>query len=494
MRLSVPLQNGRVQWPPRQWLVAAVIGLAAFVAVAVSFGYAWLPALLAAGVPAFYLLHLSLQIIRRLFALVGRLEVAWLLILLATLSVDTLSTEQVFSGALQKAQLVRLALLTAALAALYPNLQRWIRGRPGGLFWGRLSGLYAIFIGIAILSTVWSEGRVATLGKSFELTMGLLTVMAVAAQPNASQSLRRLFFLTLMFVGALLSIILMGYVFNPSQFRSYILLKQNWILTGGPIPVASNAISRFGALLSTVALAYLLKRRRSLGERALAGTLFLYAATFPVLAEGRTGITALVISATVLVLLQRPVLGLIFSLPIVLLMTQNLEVLWEFFRRGQNFEQLSGLSGRVDWWRAGFEVLMQAPYTGYGFGVGGRVAFAQIQREGTSGLHNGFLETAVGVGLLGFAVWLAVFVSVMLGSAWHLTRGRQLEVFAVAITLCLATILSSGAGGWMSTELGLFFILMALLDVERARSQRDSCGAGPTNVRAIAEARFNEVE
>lgn len=487
MRRSVSPGVLRQRRFSRQWLVTTVVGASAFVAVTVSFGYAWLPALLVSSIPASYLLYFAFRILRRFVVLVGRLELAWLLVLLATLSVDTLSTDQVFSGALRQAQLVRFALLVTALVALLPNLQKWMRGQPEGLFWGRIGRLYAVFVVVAVLSTVWSAGRLATVGKSFELAVGLLIVLAVAAQPHAERYLRRLFFMTLLFMGVLLSIVLVGYLANPSLFQSYILLKRDWILSGGPIPIASNAISRFGAILGTVALAYLLKRHRSLWERVLAASLVVYGTVFPLLAEGRTGIASFMLGALVLILLQRPVLGFILMVPGVLLIPRILDVFWEFFRRGQNLEQFSGLSGRVDWWLAGFDALMRAPFTGYGFGVGGRVAFAQLGREATAGLHNGFLETAAGVGLFGLAIWLIVFILVATGSLQHLLFNRQVEVFAVFITIGFATVLSSGAGGWMSAELGLFFILMALLDVEHVQRKRIHAHTFTHSTQAIRE-------
>ena len=63
---------------------------------------------------------------------VDRLSVAWLLALSATLSVNTLTPDQVFSGSLGRAQLIRFTLLTLALLLVLPNIYKWLKGEGRG--------------------------------------------------------------------------------------------------------------------------------------------------------------------------------------------------------------------------------------------------------------------------------------------------------------------------------------------------------------------------
>src|SRR5690606_15553132 len=110
-------------------------------------------------------------------------------------------------------------------------------------------------------SALWSSSIIVTLGKSFELSVALLVVLCAAGQPNSKGRLIRLFLITLAFMALLLTMVIIGYVVRPYSFTKYIVMKSDYILSGGIIPISSNAVSRFGALISIVALAELLNKK-----------------------------------------------------------------------------------------------------------------------------------------------------------------------------------------------------------------------------------------
>src|SRR5690606_35708480 len=134
-------------------------------------------------------------------------------------------------------------------------------------------------------------------------------------------------------------------------------------------------------------------------------------------------------------------------------------------------EQFSTLTGRLQYWELAWERLVQAPLTGYGFGVGARVALADLGRDTTAAVHNGMLETALGVGLPAFALWMIVVLRVFWGAAKHLLSKRQVPLNSIAVPLAIATILSSGVGGWMSAEMGLLMIILVTQDVQGLQQQ-----------------------
>ena len=448
---------------------AAAFGVtAAFVIFTVTYmviaGYWWLGAAVTLAVFSVHLVPPLAHFSKTFLGAVDRLEVAWLLALSATLSVDTLTPDQVFSGSLGTAQVTRFALLIMALLLVLPNIYSWLKGERSGLRLGGIGKLFLLYMCVAFLSTLWSVGRIATLGKVFEIFVALFVVLAVAAQPEAEGRLKRLFFVTLSFAGVILFVNLVGYFVSPEQFRGYLRASDSYRMVAGFTSLASNAMSRLGAVIALSALAFALEREPRLLERLLALLLVGFGFLFPVLTEGRTGVASLALGALVLVLIKRPLLSLLF-LPLGAYgVAGYADVFWEFFRRGQSNELFLSLTGRVDWWLAGVQAFLRQPLTGYGFGVGSRVAFTSLGETAPAFIHNGFLEVALGVGALGFLVWLVMLSRWFFGVGRKLLAGRDTPIYSFGVAVVFATLLSSGAGGWFSIEFGLFLTVMALLD------------------------------
>ena len=453
---------------PTLWFELGAALVVAVVTYAVIAGYWWLGLAVTLAVFAVHLVPSVTHMTGTFLKSIDRLGIAWLLALSATLSVNTLTPDQVFSGSLGRAQIIRFAFLIAALLLVLPNIYKWLKSEERGLWLGGISKLFLSYVGVALLSTVWSVGRIATLGKVFELTVALLIVFATAAQPEPEQKLKRLFFLTLSFAGVILFVNLVGYFVSPDDFRQYLRANDGYRMTAGFTSIPSNAISRLGAVIALSALAFSIERGLPFFARLLALLVFGFGCLFPVLAEGRTGVAALLLGALVLVLARRPLLSLLF-LPVgAYAAASYLDTFLEFFRRGQTDELFLSLTGRVDWWLAGLNTFLQQPLTGFGYGVGSRVVFTDLERGGTAFIHNGFLEVALGVGIIGFALWLVMLLRWFFGVSRKLLAGRDTAIYSFGVPVLFATILSSGAGGWLSIEFGLFLVVMVLLDLQNA--------------------------
>ena len=417
--------------------------------------------------------------VRRFVTRTNRFDVAWILALSATMSVDTLSTDQVFSGALGTAQLLRLALVVSALLIVLPDLRSRLIAHRSGLRLPGLLRVYALFIAFAALSTLWSRGMLATAGKVLELGVAFAIVVAVASQPEARFLLRKLFTTTLVFMATLLVTVFLGYLVSPEVFSKYIAMAGRSVLDGGLLPVSSNAVARFGSFVALVSLAMAMQAKVSRSARLMMLASAAAFGAFPFLAEGRTGVVALLVGVVALVLLRWRLPALIGVAIVLVAVTPIVaEPAWQYFLRGQTEEQFGGLSGRLLWWNAALEVVRVEPWLGFGYGVGGRVAFSSIGNDLTSGLHNGALETLAGVGVVGALVWLVVVLTLSGQAVIALFRQQDAALNIVVVPLVLATLLSSGMGGWMSAELALFLLLLAWHSTTRSGSDAiGPCGA-----------------
>jgi len=157
-----------------------------------------------------------------------------------------------------------------------------------------------------------------------------------------------------------------------------------------------------------------------------------------VLARSRTGFIALGLCMVIALrtLLRRQSLAWRFVVPLLaLLVVGGFAVGWEvvagWFVR--NPEQLSRLSARIPLWTGlvmGF--LRDAPFLGYGFVAGTRVAAIDIV-SALGNAHSSFVEVLAGSGILAAGCYLAVWILVAVAAVQGLIRGTDWDLLHVSL-------------------------------------------------------------
>jgi O-antigen ligase len=94
-------------------------------------------------------------------------------------------------------------------------------------------------------------------------------------------------------------------------------------------------------------------------------------------------------------------------------------------------------TGRTTIWQAGFEAWKSAPTVGYGAGIFAEVTHQMLGGQRRSA-HNGFLSIAVGSGLIGLTLYLALFAVVTVGVLAN--RERRWEHLVMILTLLVALL------------------------------------------------------
>jgi O-antigen ligase len=186
------------------------------------------------------------------------------------------------------------------------------------------------------------------------------------------------------------------------------------------------------------------------------------------LASGRQGVVILLVSVSVLLWFRRRTLFMLAIGPaIAIAMWLNWDSVFGTFTRGQP-ERLSNLSGRVGWWESAIDAWAAHPWTGYGFGAGGRfVALANLGNGRTSNVHSGYVEALVGVGLMGV---IPLVIAVLLVSAWSfgaLKDGRDVPFAILIVAMVIHTAVARGFGAWLSAEVVLLVCLVGITDWRR---------------------------
>jgi O-antigen ligase len=382
---------------------------------------------------------------------VGRLEAALTLALLGT-TVQAAGSEasEIINNPVVFERAVRGALSGIALLVVLPKLREVTQKRfksygvPALAFYGVLAGL----------STVWSEAPLVTAAKAFELGVGIaITIAYSAAEPGRLTQAVNLLILSRV---PFLAVSLVGFFLLPSLFTSNDM-RPGFVLArtmGAPFS-HSNGLSATAALVAAYAFAELIKTGRS---RWSYGMISLAALTL-LFASARQGVAVTLLTVFALLLIHRARRLFFVVAPLLLVLGPLVfDTIYRAMLRGQNPDLFGSLTGRVTWWAAAIEAWTEHPFTGFGFGAGGR--FVALDRAGfgtVSNLHNGYVETLIGIGLMGLMA-LFLIVSYAFRYAWR-KRHAEPALLAILISISLHTTVSLGYGGW----LGVDFFLLALL-------------------------------
>lgn len=386
-----------------------------------------------------------------------------MLLLTSTLCI---SSELGHGRELKGAQLLRAALLGLSILLARHQLHISLSTIPKSS-WANI--FYFAFLVFAALSSIWSCAPLGTAGKALELLTAFGITHGISQHENSTIFLQRLWRVSFGFAITLLSIILAGSILLPGLFHKTSIVGGITFLSAGPIPFSENAISRIGALCSVHFLARFLFQTSKRPSIDILSSV--YCAAFPFLALGRTGIAALLIAAATLFTRKRPIY--VVFLPLALLLAAPLAPkMQNYLARGQSQEMLVSLTGRTDWWAAGVESIKRNPALGAGFGYGGQSALSESGEELASSLHNGLLEVLAGVGFIGTILWAPPIFLLFKNACIAIIKAQNIEYAICIIPLSLATILSVGAGGWLSIETALVLLLLQIVPRQRLFSLR----------------------
>lgn len=360
---------------------------------------------------------------------------------------------------------------TLALLIAIPMVVRGVKLQRFHLGFGG-SALVLYFL-VAGISTLYSADPIVTAAKTYELGVGLSVVMAAAVgtrlKPKAA--LLRFVRITVLLESALVVVAVIGFfvlpgVFSQVQTRPGFILPQTMVS-----PYAhSNGLSSAGALAAVYGLALLLEARTT-PVRLAWGTLSSLGTLAVVLASGRQGVAIWLGSILALLWFRRRRLLILLLGPVsAAVVLMYWDVITRALIRNQSLASLSTWSGRISFWESALDAWAVHPWLGYGFGVGGRfVVLKSLGVDRISSLHSGYMETLVGVGLLGS---LPLLVGIGLASVWalrSLLQDKNTPEAILLVPLLVWTLVSNGFGAWLS---GAFLVFASLVLMSAAQDGR----------------------
>ena len=397
--------------------VAAGVAIV-FLAQRLNFGLLLLlVATVPAGLYALSVLPLAGLKIRRLLGQLRWWHLLWLMVFLSGLTFRVRETESIQENPFDPAAIFRVALMGAVGLILLGvfSLRRHL-GVINNLFRG-LVGWVTAYAVISVLSTLWSVYPPWTLYKSVEYLITVALIAGVVGSVRSTRDFKALFDWTWLLHGLLLFSVLMSIAIWPEYSIRSIPGGLGFLIMGVFPMIAHEGIGQTAAILAVVSLNRLFSYQHS---KRFYRAMFLISLSFMVLAQSRSAILAFFISIIVLFFMRRKsynlvvifILG-IFSL-LILFLSNLPQYLLEFYMRGQSAEQFMMLSDRVIYWQISFSYILSSLksfFMGYGAYTGGRFLVSTFFDEIVfSSTHNTWVETALGVGLVGLIpLTVAVF-------------------------------------------------------------------------------------
>jgi O-antigen ligase len=399
----------------------------------------------------------------RLKTYLNRENLALMIALLGTFAITPGLTEaeQVLRDPVVIERVIRGGLAALALAIALPMLiARWRKARGPGY---RTIAAIVVYLGISLISTLFSAAPIVTGAKIFEMTAGLSAVLAVAYGPEPARRLRETFSVVIGSQIVLLLVGVVGFFVAPSTF-AFLESRPGFVSTAtlSPPYLYSNAVSATSALLAVYALGKLFEVGR--GRRLWSGVLLL-SLVGVILASGRQGVAMALVGLGVVLFVRRKRLFVFLLAPgAILVFLAYQDVIIQSLSRDRPSNWMT-LSGRLPWWEAAVRAWTAHPWTGWGYATGGRfVALESIGGGDVSSVHSGFIEVLVGVGIIGLIPFLYALGRVLGWSFRNLRIPTETALAALIFPLILRTAVSPGFGGWLNIEFVLFALLAAITD------------------------------
>lgn len=338
----------------------------------------------------------------------------WLLLFLSYLNFRPRSAQDIQGTPVDTWALYRIVLVALVACVLGARLAvrkgEWL----GPLFRG-LPGLLSAYVLVSLVSTLWSVYPAWTLYRSLEYWVDVALLAAIVAAVKSAETYRTLFDWTLTLYVLLVSSAWWGVLAWPKLALTPVPGLVGVELTGVFPAVASNGVGELAAVLAIMALARLLTASGRPAPRALHLLLLLASLATLFLSQARSAIVGLLAGVALLMVFGRRLalaaMALAASLP--LLAWGASEWLHQYFLRGQSAEMFSSLSGRVDWWDAGWQEFIKAPLTGLGAYTARFAVLAKTGETDVSTIHNSYLEV-----LLGTSFWGLIPVVAVLAATW----------------------------------------------------------------------------
>lgn len=254
---------------------------------------------------------------------------------------------------------------------------------------------------LAMVSASYSKAPLLSLWKGFEVFALVLVPISLSDELDRGEDLGWLLGVLNFILFFLALSVLVGLAVAPSEAIQNISggAWAGFYVRGVAPMINPNSVSQIGAFVAA-----------SEGVRLLSGGKNkwpLYVSLMVTLAgHSRTSIFALILCFFFVMARTKPrwMFTVVPATTILLFLVGGLDVLRDYILRGQTEANFAALSGRTYLWPQVWRAFIEQPLIGQGFYAAHRIEF------GISTVDNAHLEVLLGIGVVGYAVFLAPII------------------------------------------------------------------------------------
>lgn len=359
----------------------------------------------------------------------------WLLLFLSDLVFRARGAELIERTPVDAWALYRIILV--GITALLLVIRVWItRTSWTSLLFRGITGWLVAYALLSLLSTSWSVFPTWTAYKSCEYLVDITFLAAVLASISSWSQFKSMVDWTIVLNTLLISLAWLEALIWPTAA----LIPSNGLI---PVQleciypaVAANGIGEVGAILAVFSLGRLVSPSAEPCKFSLYVLGFLLGFATILFSQTRSAVLGFILGVGIVVLIsQRRKAVFLLLLGILALSSLNgVQTLFKgYMRRGQSDDNVSTLSGRLNWWEFGFHEFLKRPLTGYGAYTARFQILAKIGESDTSSMHNSYIEI-----LLGTSIWGLIPVLVALLWTWTVLVKFLVRSHTRGLDRCLA--------------------------------------------------------
>ncbi len=133
-------------------------------------------------------------------------------------------------------------------------------------------------------------------------------------------------------------------------------------------------------------------------------------------------------------------------------------------------QDLTTLTGRQDFWSGAITLILERPYTGYGFNVEGKIwedprfydpKLTLWSGSSKTSLHNGYISIAVGLGVVGLVIW----VIILFLPIFKIRKKYLNDDFNVALTIMVMLFLSNFVEASIGANTFIFWLSWVIVGI-----------------------------
>jgi len=281
--------------------------------------------------------------------------------------------------------------------------------------------LLTLFAVWQIISVVWSDNKLWTSYRSLEFMVIAVLAAYTAAILNDSEGIKKWMNWVWGWYVILILTVWIGAILSPKNaFIQMPNATLPFMLNGVYPRMNANTIAQISGIIAIVGFCRILERPR---KQWVLLTFFGFATM--VIAQGRSGLAAFLLSGLLVLILLRRInilLGMLIIILVLAVTANAFSLFYEFFRRGQSQQQLLGLTGRLFFWQyAWSNFIVTKPILGFGAYSGTRFLVMPQATGVTTALsvHNTWIELLVNVGFVGTLIFIILIARLWLGLLRH---------------------------------------------------------------------------